>query len=737
MKVKKLLVWLLVWIFASSSLFEVANAANSTEVKDLHLYFVNGTETKHYTIMDRNMGATAVGDGWYYYQWWNNYGFTHPLTNTTTTQVPYDTWHLYEAAPSTYSSSAFVIGSSNAYTWTEEQRFNNNLWWWKNDTTYENWTWTKEDRQWPCPDWYYIPSAHDAYSLIWAWTWSSPDFDINKVNTAQSSYDKFASALLLPLDWSIGYRDWKLELQWDGTVWTSSPTYGPRHSNPSEDYPTNQANNARVMYFKAGQFGTYNTIGVRNISNWQHIRCFKNDFQTDLTIHLQAGQKTVITVDEDGKIYALYDPTHSSGTDFQWWYTTPEFINWTKVDTGSNLKWVTDLYPRWAGDEESFVVTIESSDTNSGSVSIGSITVAFGTVLGTLSGNPITVDGKTVTATESTDTDQYDFSFVDWTHNCGATVTAWCTITANFKSEVKKYTIVFVDGDGNIVQNWMLEHGTTPVYAWSTPTKSASAWYMYEFEWWTPNIVDVVWDATYTANFKEIRISNWWGWSILRKDKCPNGDYSDSYYDWDCGTPKDEQKNESQDEEKTTYESAWDEGDYTDEEMSAYDWAYKNWITTMPTIKEANMYGYIIRSHLAKMMSQFAINVVWAKPNIWKEWCDKFNDIANETDELKWYMKTACELWLMWLHADGKTVKDNFDPNNYVTRAEFGTVLSRFLYLDENNLTTQEIQEWAEWYSKHLSALKLNWIMTQIDGERITSKELRWYVMLMLMRSAQ
>jgi hypothetical protein len=149
------------------------------------------------------------------------------------------------------------------------------------------------------------------------------------------------------------------------------------------------------------------------------------------------------------------------------------------------------------------------------------------------------------------------------------------------------------------------------------------------------------------------------------------------------------------------------------------------------------MDGYIIRSHLAKMMSQFAINVVWAKPNIWKEWCDKFNDIANETDELKWYMKTACELWLMWLHADGKTVKDNFDPNDYVTRAEFGTVLSRFLYLNENNLTTQEIQEWAEWYSKHLSALKLNWIMTQIDGQRITSKELRWYVMLMLMRSAQ
>lgn len=32
-----------------------APTQRSTVVKDLHLYFVNGSETKHYTIMDRNM----------------------------------------------------------------------------------------------------------------------------------------------------------------------------------------------------------------------------------------------------------------------------------------------------------------------------------------------------------------------------------------------------------------------------------------------------------------------------------------------------------------------------------------------------------------------------------------------------------------------------------------------------------------------------------------------------------
>jgi hypothetical protein len=34
----------------------------------------------------------------------------------------------------------------------------------------------------------------------------------------------------------------------------------------------------------------------------------------------------------------------------------------------------------------------------------------------------------------------------------------------------------------------------------------------------------------------------------------------------------------------------------------------------------------------------------------------------------------------MGLHSDGIQVKDNFDPNDQVTRAEFGTVLSRLLW---------------------------------------------------------
>jgi hypothetical protein len=68
-----------------------------------------------------------------------------------------------------------------------------------------------------------------------------------------------------------------------------------------------------------------------------------------------------------------------------------------------------------------------------------------------------------------------------------------------------------------------------------------------------------------------------------------------------------------------------------------------------------------------------------------------------------------------------------FDPNGEVTRAQFGTVLSRILYGTQN--------EWgAPYYLKHLSALKTAGIMNNItDPEHM--KEIRGYVMLMLTRA--
>ncbi|MEI7563570.1 MAG: hypothetical protein WCJ39_08295 [bacterium] len=47
---------------------------------------------------------------------------------------------------------------------------------------------------------------------------------------------------------------------------------------------------------------------------------------------------------------------------------------------------------------------------------------------------------------------------------------------------------------------------------------------------------------------------------------------------------------------------------------NAYLWAHGYGITTMPTIQQANMTGILLRKHLAKMISVFAIQFMGVKP---------------------------------------------------------------------------------------------------------------------------
>lgn len=72
---------------------------------------------------------------------------------------------------------------------------------------------------------------------------------------------------------------------------------------------------------------------------------------------------------------------------------------------------------------------------------------------------------------------------------------------------------------------------------------------------------------------------------------------------------------------------------YNQELIEAYAYAYTIGITTMPTIEQADMNGNLIRSHMAKMMSNYATEVLNLVPNTGKV-CS-FNDIGTETPELQ------------------------------------------------------------------------------------------------------
>lgn len=162
-----------------------------------------------------------------------------------------------------------------------------------------------------------------------------------------------------------------------------------------------------------------------------------------------------------------------------------------------------------------------------------------------------------------------------------------------------------------------------------------------------------------------------------------------------------------------------------EELFSAYTFAFNKSITTMKTIAEARMCDGVSRIELAKMMTNYAINILEKTPNT-SITCS-FNDIANQSAEMQWYAEKICQLSIMGLEQDGSAAA-NFNPTQKVDRATFATAFSRLLYGNKNNAAT------GSWYAAHIQALKEAGILKNTDP---TIQELRWYIMLMMMRSSQ
>ena len=153
----------------------------------------------------------------------------------------------------------------------------------------------------------------------------------------------------------------------------------------------------------------------------------------------------------------------------------------------------------------------------------------------------------------------------------------------------------------------------------------------------------------------------------------------------------------------------------------AYEWARSKGITTMDSYEAANMGGAITRAQMAKMLSVYATEILKATPD--ESASCTFVDIDSVKGDLHDFIIESCQLGIMGQNVPG----NKFRPYDNISRAEFGTALSRVLYGEENNGGTP-------YYANHLSALKDAGIMTQIDNPE-GRDEIRGYVMLMLMRA--
>lgn len=153
-------------------------------------------------------------------------------------------------------------------------------------------------------------------------------------------------------------------------------------------------------------------------------------------------------------------------------------------------------------------------------------------------------------------------------------------------------------------------------------------------------------------------------------------------------------------------------------------------LTTIGSFADADPYGMLLRKQLAKMMTNFAINVMGQTPNPDRfEICSHYTDSVS--DEFDYYLVTACQLQIMGLETDGTTplVSNDFMANKVVTRAEFGTVLSRVLWGRTYDGSEQ-------WYQNHLQALKEHDYMKYITEYFALQVELRGNVWIVLQRVA-
>ena len=314
----------------------------------------------------------------------------------------------------------------------------------------------------------------------------------------------------------------------------------------------------------------------------------------------------------------------------------------------------------------------------------------------------------------------------------------WCPKGNNitFASNDCRYDIVFkkITSSWNSSSQWSTSSSqwSTSSSQWSTSSSqwstSSSQWSTSSSQWstssWKVNNDNNSnqWDSlTDNKSTKEV----WTGTTTKDEDVKKNENNTSISIDknnnsksiWNNTTVKD-----------ISWYQEWNQSEilsnwYTREFNNAYKFAYKNGITTTKSIDKAKMNSPLTRIAMAKMLSNYAINVLWKKPaniNV-----PNFYDVPKKlNDNYDNAISLAYQLWIM-----GQGIKNNkFRPTDEVTRAEFATALSRMLYGTEDGTWK------TKYYEPHITKLYEEWIINKKDPK---IKEKRWYVMVMLMRAAE
>ena len=106
-------------------------------------------------------------------------------------------------------------------------------------------------------------------------------------------------------------------------------------------------------------------------------------------------------------------------------------------------------------------------------------------------------DGSTPTKASTV---QVSYNFTGWDKPI-VEVSENATYIATYEETAKKYTVVFKNDDGTVLQSSEYEYGAMPSYDGDNPVKAANAQFTFDFEGWDNTIINVIGDATYTASY--------------------------------------------------------------------------------------------------------------------------------------------------------------------------------------------------------------------------------------------
>jgi len=184
------------------------------------LISISGDWQTWYTIQDKNLWATSVynywdtltdANCWYFYQRGNNYWFPHSWNVTRSTIKP-DTSTYWPG--NYYISNNFIKITSTASSqsdWSSVK--NNNLWWYESFLSQDNdiyicwWPNNYVAMQWPCEDWWHIPSIDE----------------IKELQSLNSLWINLSTALHMPLAWYYDYSHWMVN-EWQKWYYQTSYT---------------------------------------------------------------------------------------------------------------------------------------------------------------------------------------------------------------------------------------------------------------------------------------------------------------------------------------------------------------------------------------------------------------------------------------------------------------------------------------------------------------------------------